>query len=156
MVKVCPLRGGAEGRRGGEPHHKDPLRRESRINAPHIPPASNEQAGADEEDDRKRELRHDEGAADSTAGYSARDASTTRLAGRTQIASRGRHRRRQSHQYSRQKRDGQGPAEDAEIEAQFVQTRHLTGTEGADQPNATKGEQCAHQSGDGGEQDAFP
>ena len=120
-----------------------------------MPPAADEQTGADEQNDRERKLRHDEGAADSTAGCSARDTSATLLAGRTQVAAQRRHRRRQSHQDSREKRDGQGPAEDAEIEADFIQTRQVGRAEGADQPNAVQGEQRANHARDGGEHDAF-
>ena len=155
MVQVGPLRGDAEGRRRGDLHHQDPLRPESRIDVVHGPPAADEQTGADEQNDRQRKLRHHEGAADSTGGCSARDTSATLLAGRTQVAAHGRHRWRQSHQDSRQKRDGQGPAEDAEIEAHFIQTRQVARTEGSDEPNASKGEQCAHHSRDGGKHDAF-
>ena len=155
MVQVGPLRGDAERSSGWRPHHQDPLRPESRIDVVHVPPASDEQTGADEQNDRQRKLRHHEGAADSTAGCSARDTSATLLAGWTQVAAQRRNRRRQSHQDSRQKRDGQGPAEDAEIEAHFIQTRQVVRAEGTDQANAARGEQCANQSRDGGEQDAF-
>ena len=120
-----------------------------------MPPASDEQTGADEQNDRQRKLRHHEGAADSTAGCSARDTSATLLAGGTQVAAHRRHRRRQSHQDSRQKRHGQGQAEDAEIEAHFVQTRQVARAEGADEVDAYQGEQCANQSRDGGKHDAF-
>ena len=41
------------------------------------------------------------------------------------------------------------------IEAHFIQTRQVVRTEGTDEPNASKGEERAHQSGDGGEQDVF-
>ncbi len=133
VVQVGPLRGDTEGRRGCDFHHQDPLRPESRINVVHVPPASDEQTGADEQNDRQRKLRHNEGAADSTAGCSARDTSATLLAGRTQIAAHRRNRRRQSHQDSRQKRHGQGQAEDAEIEAHFVQTRQVARAEGTDE-----------------------
>ena len=133
VVQVGPLRGDTEGRRGCDFHHKDPLRPESRIDVGHVPPASDEQTGADEQNDRQRKLRYHEGAADSTAGCSARDTSATLLAGRTQIAAHRRHRWRQSHQDSRQKRHGQGQPEDAEIEAHFVQTRQVARAEGADE-----------------------
>ena len=42
VVKVGPLRRDAEGRRGGELHHKDPRRPKSGINAVHVQPASDE------------------------------------------------------------------------------------------------------------------
>ena len=164
MVKVDPSSGdadrlasrrGMQGRRSGELHHEDPLRPESRIDARHVPPASDEQTGADEQDDRERKLRHHERAADSTGGRSARDTSATLLAGGTQVAAQRRHRGRQSHQDSRQKRDAEGPAQDAGIEAHFIQTRQVAGPEGTDEANACRGEQCANQSRDGGEQDAF-
>src|SRR5262249_15630650 len=48
VVKVRPLRGDAEGRRRGELYDKDPLWPEPRISALHVPPASNQQTGADE------------------------------------------------------------------------------------------------------------
>ena len=115
---------------------KDPLRPESRIDAVHVPPASDEQAGACEQDDRERKIRHHERAADSTRGRSARDTSATLLAGGTQVAAQRRNRGRQSHQNSREYRDGQGPAEDAEIEAYFIQTRQVARAEGADEANA--------------------
>src|ERR1051325_8428451 len=102
VVKVGPLRGDAEGRRGGDLHPKDPLRPESRINAIDVPQASDEQAGAREQDDRECKIRHHERAADSTGGRSARDASATLLAGGTQIAAQDHHRGRQSHQNSRE------------------------------------------------------
>ena len=70
---------------------------------------------------------------------------------RRNVVNRG----RQSHQDSREKRDGQGPAEHAEIEAHFIQTRQVARAEGADEANACQGEQCANQARDGGEQDAF-
>ena len=136
MVKVGPLGGDAEGRRAGELHHKDPLGPESRINVLHVPPASDEQTGADEQDDREGKLRHHERTTDSTGGRSARDTSATLLAGGTQVAAQRRNRRRQSHQNSREYRDAQGPAEDAEIEAYFIQTRQVARAEGADEANA--------------------
>ena len=145
VVQVGPLRGDTEGRRGCDVHHQDPLRPESRIDVGHVPPASDEQTGADEQNDRQRKLRDHEGAADSTAGCSARDTSATLLAGRTQIAAHRRHRWRQSHQDSRQKRHGQGQPEDAEIEAHFVQTRQVARAEGTDEADAYRGEQCANQ-----------
>ena len=149
------MRGDTEGRRGCDIHHQDPLRPESRIDVGHVPPASDEQTGADEQHDRQRKLRYHEGAADSTAGCSARDTSATLLAGRTQIAAHRRHRGRQSHQDSRQKRDDQSPAEDAEIEARFLQTRQVARAEGTDEVNAYRGEQCANQARDGAKHDAF-
>ena len=108
----------------------------------HVPPASDEQTGADEQNDRQRKLRYHEGAPDSTAGCSARDTSATLLAGRTQIAANRRNRWRQSHQDSCQKRDGHGDPEDAEIEPHFVQTRQVARAEGTDEVNAYRGEQC--------------
>jgi hypothetical protein len=154
-VQVGPLRRDVQSGWRGEFHHQDPLRPESRIDAVHIPPASDEQAGADEEDDGERKLRHDKRAADSTGGGCARDTSAALLAGGTPIAAQGRDRGGQSHQNSREYRDGQGPSEDADIEAHFVQTRQVTGPEGADEANAYHGEQCANQSRNSGEQDAF-
>ncbi len=145
VVQVVPLRGGIEGGRGCDVHHKDPLRPESRINVVHVPPASDEQTGADEQNDRERKLRYHEGAADSTAGCSARHTSATLRAGWTQIAAHRCHRRRQSHQDSRQERHGQGQPEDAEIEAHFVQARQVARAEGTDEANACHGEQCASQ-----------
>ena len=56
VVQVGPLRGEAEGRRGGDLHHKDPLGPESRINVVRVLPASDEQTGADEQNDRKRKF----------------------------------------------------------------------------------------------------
>ena len=164
LVKVDPLRRRADrlakrrslqGRRSGELHHEDPLRPESRINAVHVPPASDEQAGADEQNDRERKLRHHERAADSTGGRSARDTSATLLPGGTHVAAQRGHRGRQSHQDSRQKRDADGPAQDAEIEAHFIQTRQVARPKGTDEVKAYRGEPCANQSRDGGEQDAF-
>ena len=105
VVKVGPLRGADRleaSAAAGELHHKDPLRPESRIDAVHVPPASDEQAGADEQDDREREFRHHERAADSTGGRSARDTSASLLAGGTQVAAQRRNRGRQSHQNSRE------------------------------------------------------
>ena len=135
MIQVGPLRGDSEGRRGRDFHHKDPLRPESRIDAVHVPPAPDEQTCAGEQNDRERKLRHHERAADSTGGRSARDTSAT-LAGGTQVAAQRRNRRRESHKNSREHGDGQGPAEDAEIEAHFIQTRQVARAEGADEANA--------------------
>ena len=41
-----------------------------------------------------------------------------------------------SHQNSREFSDGQGPAEDAEIEAYFIQTGQVARAKGADEANA--------------------
>ena len=136
VVKVGPLRGDGEARRGGEFHRKDTFRSESRIDAVHVPPAPDEQTGADEQDNCERELRHDERATDSTSGSSTRDTSATLLTGGTQVAAQRRNRGRQSHQNSREYRDGQGPAEDAEIEAHFIQARQVAMAKGADETNA--------------------
>src|SRR5439155_17756158 len=86
VVQVGPLRGDVEARRCGELHRKDPLGPESRIDALYVPPAADEQAGADEQDDRKRKLRHHERAANATGGRAARDTSAPLLAGGTQVA----------------------------------------------------------------------
>src|SRR5262249_20073680 len=100
------VRGEGGGRRRGEVHDKYPLRPESRINAGHVPPTSDEQTGADEQDDRERKLGHHESATDSTAGRSARDTPATLLAGGMQVAAQRRDRGRQSHQNSREYRNG--------------------------------------------------
>ena len=69
IVHVGPLRGDAKG--GRRTASQDPLRPESRIDALHVPPASDEETGADEQNDRQRKFRHHESAADSTGGRSA-------------------------------------------------------------------------------------
>ena len=155
VVKVGALRGNAESRRSREFHHKDPLRPESRIDAVHVPPAADEQAGACEQDDRQRKIRHHERAADSTGRRSAGDTSATLLARGTQVTAQRRYRGRQSHQNSRHQRDGQGPTQDAGIETYFIQTRQVAGAEGADEANPGEGEECADQSRDSRKQDAF-
>jgi hypothetical protein len=101
-----------------------------------VPPTSDEQTRADEQNDRERKLRHHERAADPTGGRSARDASGALPAGETQVAAQGRSRGRESHQDSRQKRDGKGPYEDAQIEAHLVQTLQIGRPEGTDEANA--------------------
>jgi hypothetical protein len=164
VVKVGPLRGGAgrfasrrrvQGRGSRELHHQDPLRPECRIDVLHVPPASEQETGADKENDGERKLRHHQRPANPTSGRSARDTSATLLAGRTQVAAHGRDRWRQSHQDSRQERDDQRPAESAEIEAHLIQTKQVARPEGTDEANAGDGEQCAHQSGEAGEQDGL-
>jgi len=82
-VQIAPLRGDVDARRCRESHRKDPLGPESRIDAHHVAPAPNEQTGTDEQNDRKRELRHHERTADSAGGRSARDTSATFLTGGT-------------------------------------------------------------------------
>ena len=69
-------------------------------------------------------------------GRSARDTSATLFSGGTQVAAQRRHRGSQPHQDSRQKRDAEGPAQDARIEAHFIQTRQVARPEGTDEANA--------------------
>ncbi len=163
-VEVDPLRrDGArfasrcrlQGRRRGELHHEDPLSPEARIDIGHVPPASDEEAGADQQYDRDSKLRHHDRAMDSTGGRSARDASTALLAGQTQLAAQRCPHGSQSYEDPGEKRDAEGPDQRAAIERHFAQTRQVRGPEDTNQADTDNGDQCADDTRDRGEQHTF-
>src|SRR5262245_51571521 len=92
---------------------------------------------------------------DSARRRSSRDVFTTFLYGGTQVAAQRGNCGRECHQNSCQKRDGHGPAEDSEIEANFIQARQGGRAEDANEANAPEGEHCANQSRKSSEHNAF-
>ena len=124
---------------------KNALGPESQIDVLDGPQTSNQKTGADQQNDRQREFRHDESAADSTRGDSARDASSSFLAGGPQIPARHSYRGRQSNQDSCEEAKGQGPAEHARIEADLVQTGQVSGLDSQNEADARLGHQQAQQ-----------
>src|SRR5882724_3400509 len=79
VVKISPLRRWHQGRTG-ECDQKNPLRPESRIDVLDRPQASDQKTGAHQQNDRQREFRHYESAADTTHADSAGDTSSSLLA----------------------------------------------------------------------------
>ena len=68
----------------GELHHHDPVGPEAHVDVLDVPPAPDEQTGADQQGDRQRKLPHHERATNSMRHGTARHAAT-RLGGRTQV-----------------------------------------------------------------------
>ena len=104
------LRGCQEGW-AGDREGEDALRPESQIYVFDGPQASDEETGADEQNDRQGEFRDYQRAANSTRGDASRDASTSVLARGPQVAARHGDGRREPHQDSGEKAKGRGPTE---------------------------------------------
>ena len=139
-VEIDPLRGCNEGVRR-EIQHKHPLGPESGIDACDMPPASDQEAGAGHQNNRKGKLRHHESAADPAGDEPARDASSTLVAGGPQVPAEHRDRGRQSNEDSCDEGNRQRPAEHAQIEARLIQTSEVGGPKGSDQANACQCQQ---------------
>ena len=142
LVKAGPLRGRRGGRRG-ECDRKNPLGPESQIDALHGQKTSDEETGADQQNDRQREFRHYERAARAHGGRSARDAPSSFLAGGPQVSPRHGDCRRQAHQDSGEEAEGHGAAEHVRIEADLVQPGQVSGLDGQYEADARVGHQQA-------------
>src|SRR5262249_30665252 len=79
-------------------HPKDPFGLESRIDILYTPEASDQQTSAGQQNDRQREFRHYQSAADSTRSHPTRDSSSSLLAGGPEVSTRHRYSRRESNQ----------------------------------------------------------
>ena len=141
VVKIGPLRGCHRRPELASCDRKDPLGPESQIDVLDRPQASDQETGADQQNDRQREFRHYQRAADSARGDSARDASSSFLARGPQVPARHGYRRRESHQDSCEEAKGQGPAEHSRIEADLVQTSQVPGLDSQNEADARPGYQ---------------